>query len=124
MEYVPGGSLAALLKRFGTFNDKLVRVYTRQILRGLHYLHSHRIVHRDVKGGNILVDNSGICKLADFGASKRLDLLKNVSEQSLKGTPIGWHLKSLNRLDMEGKLIFGAWGVFLQVTKNSVVGCS
>ena len=34
-----------------------------------------------------MVDNNGICKLADFGASKRLDLLKNTAEQSLKGTP-------------------------------------
>ena len=87
MEYVPGGSLAAMLRRFGPFNAKLVSVYTTQLLRGLHYLHSHRIVHRDIKGGNILVDNNGVCKLADFGASKRLDLLKNKVEQSLKGTP-------------------------------------
>jgi hypothetical protein len=67
MEYVPGGSLAAMLRRFGPFNAKLVSVYTTQLLRGLHYLHCHRIVHRDIKGGNILVDNNGICKLADFG---------------------------------------------------------
>ena len=87
MEYVPGGSLAAMLRRFGPFNQRLVSVYTTQLLRGLHYLHSHRIVHRDIKGGNILVDNNGVCKLADFGASKRLDLLKNTAEQSLKGTP-------------------------------------
>ena len=39
MEYVPGGSLAAMLRRFGPFNAKLVSVYTTQLLRGLHYLH-------------------------------------------------------------------------------------
>ena len=82
MEYVPGGSLAAMLRRFGPFNANLVSMYTTQLLRGLHYLHSYRIVHRDIKGGNILVDNYGICKLADFGASKRLDVITNKVEQS------------------------------------------
>lgn len=36
----------------------------RNILAGLEYLHSHNIVHRDIKGANILVDKDGICKLA------------------------------------------------------------
>ena len=67
MEYVPGGSIATLLRRFGVFNEAVARRYTTQILAGLHYLHAHRIVHRDIKGGNILVDNTGIVKLADFG---------------------------------------------------------
>lgn len=41
MEYVPGGSIASLLKRFGKLNERLVRIYTRQILMGLAYLHAH-----------------------------------------------------------------------------------
>jgi hypothetical protein len=63
MDYVPGGSIAHLLKRFGTFSEKLVRRYTKEILQGLAYLHLKGVVHRDIKGGNILVDVSGRCKL-------------------------------------------------------------
>lgn len=63
-EWVPGGSVAHLLKKFGPFPLDTVQNYTRQILRGLHYLHCNHIIHRDIKGGNILVDDVGIVKLA------------------------------------------------------------
>ena len=69
MEYMPGGSIAALLRQFGGFSEDVVREYSRQILLGLQYLHTKNIIHRDIKGGNILVDGSGLVKLADFGCS-------------------------------------------------------
>jgi len=72
LEYVPGGSIASLLSRFGAFEESVISVYTRQILIGLDYLHSQRCVHRDIKGGNILVEKSGRIKLADFGMAKSL----------------------------------------------------
>ncbi|KAI5064165.1 hypothetical protein GOP47_0020835, partial [Adiantum capillus-veneris] len=70
LEYVSGGSIQSMLERFGPFSEPLVRVYTRQLLLGLEYLHKNKIVHRDIKGGNVLVDSDGVVKLADFGASK------------------------------------------------------
>eukprot|EP00656_Telonema_subtile_P031632 TRINITY_DN345_c0_g1_i4.p1 TRINITY_DN345_c0_g1~~TRINITY_DN345_c0_g1_i4.p1 ORF type:complete len:604 (-),score=78.02 TRINITY_DN345_c0_g1_i4:61-1872(-) len=88
LEYVPGGSIAAVLQKFGSLSDNAVRAYTKQILEGLAYLHAHKIMHRDIKGANILVSNNGIIKLADFGASKKItEMLTQYDCKSLKGTP-------------------------------------
>ncbi|ORX80671.1 Pkinase-domain-containing protein [Basidiobolus meristosporus CBS 931.73] len=74
LEYVPGGSVAALLEKFGNaFEETLVRSFVRQILMGLTYLHDRNIIHRDIKGGNILVDNKGCVKISDFGISKKAE---------------------------------------------------
>ncbi|XVF28909.1 hypothetical protein REPUB_Repub15cG0073300 [Reevesia pubescens] len=63
-------------------------MYTKQLLLGLEYLHQNRIVHRDIKGANILVDNKGCIKLADFGASKKVVELATINgAKSMKGTP-------------------------------------
>lgn len=71
LEYVPGGSVSSMLKMYGPFEDRLVRNFTRQVIVGLVYLHSRGIIHRDIKGGNILVDNNGSVKIGDFGISKK-----------------------------------------------------
>eukprot|EP01038_Epipyxis_sp_PR26KG_P004524 gene4524-6389_t len=86
-EWVPGGSVAHLLKKFGPFSIGVVRSYTKQILEGLTYLHSNGIIHRDIKGGNILVDDSGKVKLADFGASTTVSFDKTQETTTIKGTP-------------------------------------
>ena len=62
-EFVPGGSIANMLGKFGPFPEQVIRTYTRQILEGLSYLHGERIVHRDIKGANILVNDQGQVKL-------------------------------------------------------------
>ncbi|OQD74360.1 hypothetical protein PENDEC_c011G02066 [Penicillium decumbens] len=73
LEYVPGGSIATMLKQYNTFQEPLVKNFVRQILAGLSYLHSQGIIHRDIKGANILVDNKGGVKISDFGISKRVE---------------------------------------------------
>ncbi|EGE03958.1 ste/ste11/ste11-unclassified protein kinase [Trichophyton equinum CBS 127.97] len=73
LEYVPGGSIATMLKQYNTFQEPLIRNFVRQILAGLEYLHSRDIIHRDIKGANVLVDNKGGIKISDFGISKRVE---------------------------------------------------
>lgn len=73
LEYVPGGSVTALLRNYGAFEEALVKNFVRQILTGLEYLHDKGIVHRDIKGANILVDNKGGVKISDFGISKKVE---------------------------------------------------
>jgi serine/threonine protein kinase len=86
-EWVPGGSVASLLEKFGPFQIGVVQTYTRQILTGLKYLHDNGIIHRDIKGGNILVENSGSVKLADFGASAKMAMGETQETATIKGTP-------------------------------------
>jgi serine/threonine protein kinase len=63
----------------------LVRNYTRQIVDGVVYLHEKGILHRDIKGANVLVTDQGVAKLADFGCSKRLPQIITTSlEESLR----------------------------------------
>jgi serine/threonine protein kinase len=75
MEYVAGGSISSLINRYGKFKESLIKSYVYQILKGLEYLHSHGVIHRDIKGANLLIDNYGVCKLVDFGCSKKLSEL-------------------------------------------------
>ena len=87
-QWVPGGSVHQILQKFGPLELGVVKNYMRQILSGLQYLHNSGIVHRDIKGGNILVDEFGVVKLADFGASTKLSQLDKTMEGiGLKGTP-------------------------------------
>jgi len=62
-EWVPGGSVAHMLKTFGPFPQRVVASYTRQILLGLSFLHKAGIIHRDIKGGNVLVHENGTVKV-------------------------------------------------------------
>jgi mitogen-activated protein kinase kinase kinase len=73
LEYVPGGSVVQLLTNYGPFEEPLVRNFVRQILCGLNYLHDRDIIHRDIKGANVLVDNKGVIKISDFGISKKVE---------------------------------------------------
>uniref|UniRef100_A0A7S4I5Y8 Protein kinase domain-containing protein n=1 Tax=Vannella robusta TaxID=1487602 RepID=A0A7S4I5Y8_9EUKA len=67
LEFVDSGSLAQVLAGYGFFPESLAAIYTVQVLEGLAYLHEKDVIHRDIKGGNILITRDGSIKLADFG---------------------------------------------------------
>uniref|UniRef100_A0A8C5K288 Mitogen-activated protein kinase kinase kinase 19 n=1 Tax=Jaculus jaculus TaxID=51337 RepID=A0A8C5K288_JACJA len=92
MEFVPGGSISSIIHRFGPLPETVFCKYTKQILQGVAYLHANCVVHRDIKGNNVMLMPTGVIKLIDFGCAKRLarvglngthsDMLK-----SMHGTP-------------------------------------
>jgi len=82
LEYVTGGSLAHLIKEHGPLRTPLVKKFTLHITKGVNYLHSREIIHRDIKGANVLITDSGVAKLADFGCSKQLEMLSTQDRDS------------------------------------------
>lgn len=88
LEYVENGSLANIIKpnKFGPFPESLVVVYIAQVLEGLVYLHEQGVIHRDIKGANILTTKEGLVKLADFGVATKLTEA-DVNTHSVVGTP-------------------------------------
>ncbi|KAF9265314.1 hypothetical protein L218DRAFT_957501 [Marasmius fiardii PR-910] len=86
LEFCENGSLHGILKRFGKFPESLVAVYTSQILEGLVYLHDQGVIHRDIKGANILTNKDGTVKLADFGVASSTTT-GAVSDDAVVGSP-------------------------------------
>ncbi|KAL0963922.1 hypothetical protein UPYG_G00315390 [Umbra pygmaea] len=92
MEYVPGGSIASVLHRFGPLPERVLALYTRQILEGVSYLHLNRVIHRDLKGNNLMLMPTGVIKLIDFGCARRLSCHSHTNSRSdllksVHGTP-------------------------------------
>ncbi|XP_060960267.1 mitogen-activated protein kinase kinase 9-like [Cannabis sativa] len=72
MEYMDSGTLENVLKSEGALSESKVADIAKKVLNGLHYLHSHKIVHLDIKPANLLVNSKMEVKIADFGVSKIL----------------------------------------------------
>jgi len=73
MEYCGAGSIGDIMKICNiTLNEEQIQIVAREALNGIRYLHQHKLIHRDIKSGNILLNQKGECKLADFGVSAQL----------------------------------------------------
>lgn len=86
LEYVAGGSVGSLIRMYGRFDEPLIQYLTSQVLKGLSYLHSRGILHRDMKADNVLLDQDGICKISDFGISKKSKDIYSNSDMTMRGT--------------------------------------
>ncbi|CAN6996594.1 hypothetical protein IGI04_018412 [Brassica rapa subsp. trilocularis] len=86
MEYAPYGTLTdAAAKNGGGLEEAMIVKYTREMLRGLEYIHSRGVAHCDVKGSNVVVGEKGEAKIVDFGCAKRVD--PEVESEPVVGTP-------------------------------------
>ncbi|CCF55580.1 hypothetical protein KAFR_0A01420 [Kazachstania africana CBS 2517] len=86
LEYVAGGSVGSLIRMYGRFDEAMIRHLTIQVLRGLSYLHSRGILHRDMKADNLLLDQDGVCKISDFGISRKSNDIYSNSDMTMRGT--------------------------------------
>ncbi|XP_024139061.1 misshapen-like kinase 1 isoform X5 [Oryzias melastigma] len=75
MEYCGAGSVTDLVKKTkgNCFKEDWIAYICREVLRGLSHLHSHHVIHRDIKGQNVLLTENAEVKLVDFGVSAQLD---------------------------------------------------
>lgn len=70
MELCAGGDLLNFVRKRKKLDEPLAKVIFKQVIEGIGYIHSKRILHRDIKLDNILLDGKGQVKIADFGVSK------------------------------------------------------
>ena len=85
MEYCAAGSVSDIMKLLGrTLTEPQIATILGDTLRGLEYLHLKKKIHRDIKACNILLDQSGCAKLADFGVAGQLS-----DSMSKRNTVIG-----------------------------------
>ncbi|XP_062504419.1 uncharacterized protein LOC134181206 [Corticium candelabrum] len=93
MEYLSGGSITSAINCFGPFEESVFQRYTRQMLDAIVYLHERGIVHRDIKGANVMICPSSVIKLIDFGCAKQfcVETKASLSQsgifKSMMGTP-------------------------------------
>ncbi|CAD2215476.1 protein kinase [Angomonas deanei] len=86
MEFISGGSIQTLRQQIGKFRESVFQRYAYMTLLGLAHLHTHGIIHRDIKGGNVLLDEKGCAKIVDFGCCKVLNELHSTIGGG--GTPL------------------------------------
>ncbi|XP_016358328.1 mitogen-activated protein kinase kinase kinase kinase 4-like isoform X3 [Sinocyclocheilus anshuiensis] len=75
MEFCGAGSITDLVKntKGNSLKEEWIAYISREILRGLAHLHAHHVIHRDIKGQNVLLTENAEVKLVDFGVSAQLD---------------------------------------------------
>lgn len=102
MEYCAGGSLRDTIEtRQATLSESQMACAAFSVIKGLIYLHSRSIIHRDIKAANILLNDHAEVKLADFGVSEQLSRKKGRDNVEIIGTPL-WMAPEVARAQQRG----------------------
>ncbi|KAM6111597.1 LOW QUALITY PROTEIN: mitogen-activated protein kinase kinase kinase kinase 1 [Phoenicopterus ruber ruber] len=100
MELCGGGSLQDIYHVTGPLSESQIAYVCRETLEGLSYLHSQGKIHRDIKGANILINDSGEVKLADFGIAAQISATF-ARRMSFIGTPY-WMAPEVAAVELKG----------------------
>ncbi|XP_029374310.1 mitogen-activated protein kinase kinase kinase kinase 5 [Echeneis naucrates] len=100
MEFCGGGSLQDIYHVTGPLSEPQIAYICREMLQGLDYLHAQKKIHRDIKGANILLNNQGKVKLADFGISAQITATL-ARRMSFIGTPY-WMAPEVAAVEIKG----------------------
>jgi len=111
MEYCGAGSLSDLMAICDTtLGEREIAGVMYQSLLGLDYLHSQKKIHRDIKSGNILLTDDGLCKLADFGVSAELSTTL-AKAKTMIGTPYFMAPEVLMNLEYDNRADIWSMGI-------------
>ena len=87
MEYCGGGGVLDIMRALKiSLTEEQIAVVMKETLKALEYVHAQKLIHRDIKAANVLLNHKGQCKLADFGVSYIMDATMDKAKTIL-GTP-------------------------------------
>ncbi|XP_013394256.1 mitogen-activated protein kinase kinase kinase 12 [Lingula anatina] len=111
MEYCPYGQLYEVLRDGKEIPPTLILDWAKQITSGMNYLHSHKIIHRDLKSPNILISKNDVIKISDFGTCREWN--EKSTKMSFAGT-VAWMAPEVIRNELcSEKVDIWSFGVVL-----------